>query len=211
MLVAGNVIEVDNINQVSSIIGGGMNSDTMAYVKQSYNAYMQAIEPLKQRGNLVHSFDKLTNIHNEVTSVDFLRKVHHLSNIVSNSLQVNNIHNLDTLSDFRNANPTMQRWIMAEPIVREMWNDGLLNGYGDSYVDTHPNVTGKDHYDYRRVMDGMSYIDETDGRLTNTSYLEVVDANDILNINEKLIVLSNWKRGKEMSLDGFDITDKFAD
>jgi hypothetical protein len=104
----------------------------------------------------------------------------------------------------------MQKWIMAEPVVREMWKDSLLTGYGDSYVDKHPNVVGRDHPDYRRVMDGMSYIDN-DGRLTNTSYLEAVDADDILNLSEKLIVLSNWKKAKELALGDYDITDPYED
>jgi hypothetical protein len=209
-MITSNVIEVDNINQVSSIMGGGMNHDTMNYVKNSYNNYMQVIEPLKQRGNLMHSFDKLSSIHNEVTNNEFLRKVQHIAGIVSNGLQVNNIHLLHTLDEFRNANPTMQKWIMAEPVVREMWKDSLLTGYGDSYVDKHPNVVGRDHPDYRRVMDGMSYIDN-DGRLTNTSYLEAVDADDILNLSEKLIVLSNWKKAKELALGDYDITDPYED
>lgn len=62
---------------------------------------------------------------------------------------------LDSLLSLRQASLTMQRWIMAEPTIRTLYHKQLVDGYSDTYVDMSPNQIGEEHYDYRRVMDGV--------------------------------------------------------
>lgn len=71
------------------------------------------------------------------------------------------IRPLYTLSDIQTAPIVMQRWIMAEPTVRDLYHQQRLDGYADTYVDVEPGQTRQYHYDYRRVMDGV-VVDGTD-------------------------------------------------
>ena len=96
----------------------------------------------------------------------------------------NAIVQLDSLDDLRSAQPVMQRYLMANPIVRELYNEQRIDGYSDTYVNVHGKAIGHDHYDYRRVMDGIvvdhelqsmltgKAVDETEPEWTSTTYIE---------------------------------------
>ncbi len=67
----------------------------------------------------------------------------------------NAIIQLDSLDELRSAQPVMQRYLMANPIVRELYLEQRIDGYSDTYVNVHGKNIGENHYDYRRVMDGV--------------------------------------------------------
>ena len=67
----------------------------------------------------------------------------------------NAIIQLDRLEDLQSAQPVMQRYLMANPAVRQLYFEQRIDGYSDSYVNVHGKAIGHDHYDYRRVMDGV--------------------------------------------------------
>lgn len=85
------------------------------------------------------------------------------------------------LGQLQNAPQVMQRWIMAEPFVRQMYIEQRIDGYSGSYVDIRPGEVGADHYDYRRVMNGVMVVhDETaETDWTVTAYFDPVEPNDI--------------------------------
>lgn len=78
----------------------------------------------------------------------------------------NAIVQLDSLDDLRSAQPVMQRYLMANPIVRELYNEQRIDGYSDTYVNVHGKAIGHGHYDYRRVMDGIVVDHELQSMLT---------------------------------------------
>ena len=49
---------------------------------------------------------------------------------------------------------------MAQPDIRSLYHKGHCDGYSDTYVDMEPGLVGEQHYDYRRVMDGV--VEETE-------------------------------------------------
>lgn len=108
---------------------------------------------------------------------------------------------------FRMANLTMQRWIMAEPTVRQSFVDGHICGYEHTYLDYEPGMVGKDHSDWRHVMNGVIhddqvcvYVDNYSGDKPKLSMGEVTD------------ILSSWANAKLlMDLGVNDITDPLTD
>lgn len=67
---------------------------------------------------------------------------------------------LESIDELRGAQPAMQRYLMANPETRQMYFDQRIDGYSDSYVNVHGKTIGDDHYDYRRVQQGMVVINE---------------------------------------------------
>lgn len=78
----------------------------------------------------------------------------------------NAIVQLDSLDELRSAQPVMQRYLMANPVVRNLYMEQRIDGYSDTYVNVHGKAIGHDHYDYRRVIDGMLIDHETHQMLT---------------------------------------------
>lgn len=94
------------------------------------------------------------------------------------------------IGEIQNANLTMQRWIMAEPTIRKMYQQQRCEGYSDTYVDMHPGDVGEQHYDYRRVVDGI--VVEQDDELVSVQYFDEIKEGDELDIDEQVAILRTW-------------------
>ena len=112
-------------------------------------------------------------------------------NQITGIFQADVIRYISDISHFQIATPIMQRYIMANPIVRHMYHDQRLDGYSDTYVDTDPGVIGEKHYDYRRVMSGIMTPIGDD--LYYTSYIEQLrDEADELTASDQFRILDTW-------------------
>ncbi len=108
---------------------------------------------------------------------------------------------------FRLANLSMQRWVMAQPDIRQSYIDGHISGYEDTYIDHEPGVVGEDHSDYRHITDGLvmgdyayCFVDNYSGDKPKLSIGEVTD------------IINTWSNAKLlMDLGVSDITDPLAD
>ncbi len=74
---------------------------------------------------------------------------------ISGAHHPNEIVYFNTLDDLRTAQPIMQRYVMADPVIRQAYFDYRIDGYSDTYVDMQPGKIGVEHYDYRRMMNGI--------------------------------------------------------
>lgn len=81
-------------------------------------------------------------------------------NQVRGFFQPNTIRALRSIEDFQVAGTVMQRWLMANPVLRTQYHAQKCDGYSDSYVDTQPGKIGENHLDWRMVMTDM--VQETD-------------------------------------------------
>lgn len=106
---------------------------------------------------------------------------------------MNDIRPLHGIDALQTASHIMQRWIMANPMVRKEWQAGRCAGYGNDYMDMDPGTLADQHSDWCAVMNGVAeYTDQ--GDLTVTSYSEAYDENGIetLSFREQQDVLSTW-------------------
>ena len=60
-----------------------------------------------------------------------------------------------TDEQFRQANQTMQRFVMADEVVRHLHQKKRIDGWSDTYQDLQPKVIGHDHYDHRVALNGI--------------------------------------------------------
>ncbi len=105
---------------------------------------------------------------------------------------VNDIRCLTTTNDFQSASLVNQRWIMANPTLRHMVHEGRMDGYSTSYVDHGGKVYGADHYDWRRVHDGL-VMSTDEGGWESTEYVEALDEGDRhLELDEQCDIRRMW-------------------
>lgn len=115
------------------------------------------------------------------------------------------IQPLYDIGQFQTAGPVMQRWIMAEPTVRQLYHEQGCDGYSGTYVDMAPHAVGETHYDYRRVMDGVVVTDEQTGQWHADSYLEPLYEGDRdLMPDEQADIQIAWRHLKRHLRDGTD-------
>lgn len=103
------------------------------------------------------------------------------------------IRSLWKIGEIQNAPLTMQRWIMAEPTVRKMYQEQRCDGYSGTYLDMYPGTIGESNYDYRRVMQGMVTIDG-EGQEKTMFYLDELAVGDReLYLDEKIDIINSWE------------------
>jgi len=110
---------------------------------------------------------------------------------INKRVTVERIMELTTLDQIRHAPVIMQRYLVANPTVRKMYNQQSIDGWAGSYMDCDPGTIGDDHYDYRRATDCM-FI-EKDGRMQLTRYFDDLrDGDAHLSFQDKCAVLMTW-------------------
>jgi hypothetical protein len=108
------------------------------------------------------------------------------------------IRPLRTPDEIQLAAPRMIRYVMADPVVRRMYQKQTIAGYDDRYVDCEPGAIGEDHRDYRRVMDGIVVVDEhpnEDGDIgwhADTWADDLLEDEKDLEFSEQMDILETW-------------------
>ena len=104
---------------------------------------------------------------------DALRSLKAIGRGVETMYQTNGVSELYTIGQLQHANAVMQRWIMACPEVRTLYHQQRIDGYSDTYTDLNPGVVGLDHYEYRRVTNGMT-MQHGDDELTFDEQIDIM-------------------------------------
>lgn len=142
------------------------------------------------------------------------RAARNIARTVKGVLHPNTIVALNTIQEVQAAKPIMQRYIMACPNIREIYFKQLCDGYSDSYVDFDPGCIGEDHYDFRRVMQGIVKEVKIEGSeemsWVATMYLDELRAGDReLEAEEQFMILEAWEVVKDAIRQKIDPTDIF--
>lgn len=131
-------------------------------------------------------------IYEEFVDSDAMSRVSAVKRSMSTLWDTDCIRHLDTIGDLQWAKPVMRRWIMAEPTVRQMYHDDELEGYYGVYKDAFMDRVGADHYDYRRVTNGI-VMDTPDGESYYTTYIEeLIPGDRELELEEQVDILKTW-------------------
>lgn len=117
------------------------------------------------------------------------------------------IRPLRTVDEMQLAAPTMIRYIMAEPTIRQMYHRQEIAGYDDHYTDTQPGVVGEEHRDYRRVMQGIVVVNEdatpdSEDQFHSDEWIDdLLEDERELEFGEQLDVLETWANVKRVMRD----------
>jgi hypothetical protein len=132
------------------------------------------------------------SVYNRVSHSDAIRMVRAIAGQVSTMWQPNSVQYLNTLPKLQNAMPSMQRWLMANPYLRELARAQRCDGYAETYVDMFPRAAPTQHPDYLLAIDGL-YMEQEDGTTTVTCLMGDVDhPDDVLTYAEQTDILDSW-------------------
>lgn len=101
------------------------------------------------------------------------------------------IRKLTTIAQMQHAPQVMQRYLMADPFIRNLYLQQKLDGYSDTYKNTHGNVVGVEHYDYRRLMNGVVQEREDGSWFSDTFFDELEPGDRELKFDEQFEIIDS--------------------
>ena len=119
----------------------------------------------------------------------------HLSQDSIHYVRYENVHN---------ANLIMQKYILANPTIYNLYQNNMCHGYADTYIDSYSkNTPVEERIEYQQVMDGLLQFDKNDeGYVNHYSHEE-----DDLCLMDKISISDTWDAALRRIAEGIDPTD----
>lgn len=143
-------------------------------------------------GDITNSFyQRAQQLYHSVYNEQSINFAKAALNQVRGIFQPDVIRPLVDIENLQIAGSQMQRWVMTNPAVREVYHNQRCDGYSDSYIDQEPGKIGWEHYDYRRVMNGIAQV-EPDGPLFTHVYEQLKPGDTELDFTDQVSILQTW-------------------
>ncbi len=137
-------------------------------------------------------FQGASDIYERLNGSDAILAAKAARRAIGSIWQNQEIKHLTSIDQMQWASLPMQRWIMANPTVREKYHNQTIEGYEGSYNDSQPDAVGEDHYDYRRVMNGI--LVEKGDDWSSTTYIEDLETEEVeLTLVEQVDIMDTWE------------------
>jgi hypothetical protein len=183
-----------------AMVYGTVNNGVREYLKNNMN------NVLENTANLSKSFiDNTKALYEKYSSTEAINRAKgYLYNIGTKHFKEDVIQYLN-YNNVQDANLIMQRYIMAEPTVFNLYKKNLCNGFQDTYLDNYDQHTKvEDTLEYQQVMDGVLQFDK-DGE----GYIEHIShSGDDLDHMDKMAILDTWDNVRLLIHNQIDPTDK---
>lgn len=187
--------------------GGGLFS-AMAYAQLHPNTINYLQNQLNNTftnlsANAMQMFNHVGSVFKSFNYDDFIRTSRAAVRAIGNMWQHEGIAPLNNIGALQHASLEMQRWLMAEPMVRQMYHEQRCDGYHKTYVDNSPGVIGFMHYDYRRATNHLFMpVGET---MQANSYMETLREGDReLHVTEQADISIAWGAMRKALFDNKD-------
>jgi len=186
-----NVIDSGHVSSFDYLLFPDQNPINQIYIQNQLAQFNASLTDIGKK-----FLEASQNIYNTINDSNTIRMAKAALKMAKGLFHPNVIVPLETIEDLRAAQVIMQRYIMAEPMLRSYYHKQRCDGYSDTYIDVEPGRVGDDHYDYRRVMDGVVVdITDTDGNYewSCKNYYEDLHTGDReLTSDEKVDVMNTW-------------------
>lgn len=203
---------------VAVVVGGTREFNALCYPEQHPGTrrffdqqFDRASQVVGAMGDYAMGFfNRAKEAYETTYNSDAVRHARAVARLVGGAFQRDRIQPLRKMEDFQTAGMRMQRWIMAEPTVRQLYHEQGCDGYSNTYVDMEPGKVGVAHYDYRRVMNGIVNLtteELEDGTVehgwSSTTWGERLKEGDVeLDFDEQATVINCWAALKTLVGEG---------
>lgn len=203
------VINSSSLDSFDYLLFPDQNPNNQSFIQQQLNNFSNTLTETGKR-----FLETSKAIYEKINDSNAVRMAKAAIRTAKGLFHPNSVVYLDSLDNIRSAQPVMQRYIMAEPTIRQYFHDQKCDGFADTYVDMHPKDIGDTHYDYRRVMNGMiqDTVDEAGEYdwVSKNYYEDILTGDRELDFDEKCDVLSTWSIMKMFMDAGEDPTNIFG-
>lgn len=166
--------------------GGFLDNQTTNWLQQRSEALMGTVSATTQNW-----LNKARTFYTTITESDAIQALRNLTAKADLSWKGNNIHYCNSIEQLQAVNPIMQRYIMAEPRIRDLYLNSSVEGYAGSYENYHGDAIGVNHFDYRRVTDEIVMVNEDSYEYTKY-YENIPDGDKELEFFEKVDIIRTW-------------------
>lgn len=209
-------IQMSRVNDIRSMdrsFSGHDDTDFREYVRQRYEDTAKYLEKASTTAGRAF-LNKSREIFESINSSEALRRARASVRSLISNRNPNAFFAVENIDQLRAAGHRMQRFLLADPVIRTLAHKQKIDAYSETYKDTEPGVVGRDHYDYRRVIDGV-YRQETDENGDDVIVIEhfteqLVTGDRHLDFVEKSDTLDNWTFQRMMIAAGFDSTSRLG-
>lgn len=192
MAVIANVIEANSPGVLDYLIYPEQNPLNQSYI---YNQIATISNTLDDIGKKF--IESSREIYHKINDSELIRKAKMALRSAVGISHINEVVYYNTLEAMQSATPYMQNYIMANPMIRELYNSQLCDGYSDVYTDIDKGTISDTQYHYRRVMDGVIQdIEDSEGNYNwvSKNYMEdLLEGDKELDIEDKAKILSTWE------------------
>lgn len=185
-----NVIHAPDANTFDYLLFPDQNPANQNYVSQQFQQFSQTLTDAGRR-----FMEGAKTVFQQVCESDSARLARAALRAAKGIFHPNQVVSLETLDGLQGAQPVMQRYIMAQPDIRALYQNNRCDGYSDSYVDIFPGLIGERHYDYRRVTDGMVQEETVGGKddwFVKTYAEDLLPEDRELAFDEKVCIMNTW-------------------
>mgnify|MGYP000934973364 CR=1 FL=1 len=167
---------------------GVAHQDTAQFFESRRNTFSETLMPIARQfhsemNQLYRGYDESTAMRLAKAAVRKVQGIFRPSGIAV----------CNEIGHFQQANPDMQRWIMAEPAMRKLYHAQQCHGYDGTYVDLDPGTKpGWTHYDYRQATNSIFVPDSTDNYSATTWHEELLPGDRDLTMEEKVTIQESW-------------------
>ncbi len=189
--IAINVIPVSSLESFNQLVYPEQNPSLQGYF---YNQVHQINQTLTDFGQQFMAANRA--LYEKINDSEAIRIARMALRYAKGLVHPNSIVALVDLESLKAASLVNQRFIMASPVVRDLYHRQLIDGYSDTYEDLSPGKIGDAHYDYRRVM--HSVVQDTKDEhgeyewVAKQYYEELIQGDRVLSATEKFDILKTW-------------------
>jgi hypothetical protein len=172
----------------NALVYGEQNPQTTNHLRSQFE---RATNLLGDAGRRFYESALSTFEHyNSNAAINFARTA--IQNLTGGNIDVQRVVYLHEVEQLRAATQLMQRYLMANPVVRERYLDQRLDGYSETYVNVHGTDVGWHHYDYRRVVEGVGQTDKEGDEHWTEFFDELHEGDRHLTLSEKIDIMDSW-------------------
>lgn len=167
------------------------NEATVQFLRNRYDR-TQAMDTLTDYGR--QWYERGRQVFENANDDAAMRYARGVMRKVENVFQPNIIRPMLHVHDIQHSTPIVHRYLMAEPTTRKLYQEQRIAGFPETYVDHNPGPIGRDHYDYRRVTNGLLRTDtEYDYAISFHIGDDLVEGDRELEPEEKIPVANAWE------------------
>ena len=180
------IVKIGTSNEFNAGVYGATHENTLGFLR----GQMESLQNVSSNfSNHLKGFvEKAKDAYSSFLDSDLLRRSKAALDRFGSVFQENNIRWLRNETEVQQAPPAMIPFVMANPVIRNLFQEQRCEGSGDAYVDNEPGLVGKDHTHYQLAMSGIVQEDN-DGVMKYTIW---DNGETPLSTEEKVAVASTW-------------------
>lgn len=189
------------------VYGAERHPNTMQYLQSQVQQFSGALTEFGQA-----FFTGAQQLHDTFNSSEAMRAARAAVRRFDSLFMPDRIQTIEKLGHLQNAPVAMQRWIMAQEDMRQLYLGQRCDGYSDTYQNVWGNDWKVDHYDWRLIHQGVMMevkTDDFDGHVMHHWLADVAEGDRPLVFGEQSDILNTHdvvKAYVELGLD--DPSDK---